>query len=143
LITKDSETADDIAVPAFVAEQLDNVLCGYHLAIIRPNKTLLLGEFLSKLFQLHIYRYYFFTLANGVTRFGLTTESTAKALIPIPSLDEQKKIATVLSQYDHEIDLLQKKVECLIMQKKGIMQKLLIGEIRTIKNEELKTKCER
>ncbi len=36
LITKDSETPDDIGIPALVAEELDNTLCGYHLALIRP-----------------------------------------------------------------------------------------------------------
>jgi type I restriction enzyme, S subunit len=41
LITKDSESWDDIAVPAMVAEDLGGVLCGYHLAIIRS----LLGKF--------------------------------------------------------------------------------------------------
>ena len=32
LITKDSESWNDIAVPAVVVEDLSNVLCGYHLA---------------------------------------------------------------------------------------------------------------
>ena len=39
LITKDSETPDDIAVPALVNDTLENVLCGYHLAILRPRNN--------------------------------------------------------------------------------------------------------
>ena len=35
LVTKDSETWTDIAVPALVDEDLAGVLCGYHLALIR------------------------------------------------------------------------------------------------------------
>src|SRR6202040_4188005 len=35
LITKDSESWDDIAVPALVASELEGVVCGYHLAIVR------------------------------------------------------------------------------------------------------------
>ncbi|QTA84850.1 restriction endonuclease subunit S [Desulfonema magnum] len=130
IITKDSETPDDIAVPAFVSEKLKNVLCGYHLALIRPDRKVLLGEYLSKLFQLQIYRYYFFTLANGVTRFGLTTQATLQSLIPLPSIAEQKKIAAILTACDKEIDLLSQKLEALKQQKKGLMQKLLTGEIR-------------
>jgi len=130
IITKDSETPDDIAVPAFVSEKLDNVLCGYHLALIRPDRKILLGEYLSKLFQLQTYRYYFFTLANGVTRFGLTTQATLQSLIPLPSITEQRKIATVLTTCDKEIDLLSQKLEALKQQKKGLMQKLLTGQIR-------------
>lgn len=91
IITKDSETADDIAVPAFVVEKLDNVLCGYHLALIRPNSSVLLGEYLSKFFQLHTVRHYFSTLANGVTRFGLTTQTTLRAQVPLPPLSPNKK----------------------------------------------------
>jgi type I restriction enzyme S subunit len=35
LATKDSETPDDIAVPAYVQEDFDNVICGYHLTHIK------------------------------------------------------------------------------------------------------------
>ena len=37
IITKNSETADDIAVPSVVAEELNNVLCGYHLALLQSD----------------------------------------------------------------------------------------------------------
>src|SRR2546425_564642 len=36
LITKDSETPDDIGIPSLVVEELDRVICGYHLALLRP-----------------------------------------------------------------------------------------------------------
>lgn len=36
LITKDSEDPSDIAVPALVEETAPDLLCGYHLAIVRP-----------------------------------------------------------------------------------------------------------
>lgn len=50
--------------------------------------------------------------------------------IPYPPIDEQQKIAKVLSNCDEEIKLLDKKLEMLKQQKKGLMQKLLTGEIR-------------
>ena len=37
MITKDSETPDDIGVPSVVTEKLDNAICGYHLALLKPN----------------------------------------------------------------------------------------------------------
>src|SRR5688500_15184435 len=43
LITKDSESWNDIAVPAVVVEDLD-VVCGYHLALLRPDPDLLDGR---------------------------------------------------------------------------------------------------
>lgn len=51
-------------------------------------------------------------------------------VVSIPSVDEQKKIAVVLNGIDKEIELLGKKLECLKTQKKGLMQKLLTGQIR-------------
>lgn len=50
--------------------------------------------------------------------------------IPCPPLPEQKAIADVLSNADEEIDLLTKKLSLLREQKKGLMQKLLTGQIR-------------
>ena len=50
--------------------------------------------------------------------------------IPYPPLAEQQKIAKVLNNCDEEIKLLDKKLAALKQQKKGLMQKLLTGEIR-------------
>ena len=46
IITKDSETPDDIAVPAYVNDDLEGVVCGYHLTLLKP-KPETSGEFLS------------------------------------------------------------------------------------------------
>ena len=48
-----------------------------------------------------------------------------------PLLNEQQKIAEVLTACDDEINLLNLKLENLKKQKQGLMQKLLKGEIRT------------
>lgn len=50
--------------------------------------------------------------------------------IKLPTLAEQKKIAQVLSACDKEIELLKSKFQYLKTQKKGLMQRLLNGEVR-------------
>ena len=50
--------------------------------------------------------------------------------IPYPPVVEQQKIAEILNSCDEEIKLLDKKLAALKQQKKGLMQKLLTGEIR-------------
>jgi len=130
IITKDSETPGDIAISALVTEGLDGVLCGYHLAIVRPKATLIDGAFLNFLFSLPKVRYYFFTLANGATRFGLSVGAINKAHFRIPTLEEQKRIAKVLTGANHEIEILQQKLKHLKQEKKALMQQLLTGKRR-------------
>lgn len=50
--------------------------------------------------------------------------------IPVPSLDEQKKIASILSSVDTQIEEYQNKKSKLEELKKGLMQQLLTGKIR-------------
>lgn len=50
--------------------------------------------------------------------------------IPYPPLEEQEKIGKILNCYDKEIKILNSKLEKLKEQKKGLMQKLLTGQIR-------------
>jgi len=130
VITKDSETPGDIAVPAFVSEILNGVVCGYHLAIIRPKRNLADGAYLNKLISMPKIRYYFFTLATGATRFGLSIGGIKKACFYLPPLEEQQKIASVLSAADKEIENFQQKFGYLKQEKKALMQQLLTGKRR-------------
>ncbi len=132
IITKDSETPGDIAIPALVSEDLGGVVCGYHLAIIRPNKKSLEGAYLNYLLSMQKTRYYFFTLANGATRFGLSIGSINNAHFNLPPLKEQQKIATVLTNADKEIELLEQQLADLQQEKKALMQVLLTGKVRVL-----------
>ena len=51
-------------------------------------------------------------------------------ILAIPTLEEQKKIATVLTTADREIELLQTQLESLKQEKKALMQQLLTGKRR-------------
>ena len=130
IITKDSETQDDIAVSAIVREEVPNLICGYHLAIIRSKDNRLSSEYLNKLFDAQTIRHYFATLANGVTRFGLTSNAVNNALIPLPPLHEQKKIAEILSTWDEAIEQTRKLIDAKKHRKKALMQQLLTGKKR-------------
>ncbi|ELE2988905.1 restriction endonuclease subunit S [Escherichia coli] len=50
--------------------------------------------------------------------------------LPYPEIEEQQKIATVLSAADDEIATLEKKLACLRDEKKALMQQLLTGKRR-------------
>lgn len=114
LITKDSEAWNDIAVPAYVSADMPGVLCGYHLAHIRPNTEKLDGAFLSRAFSAEGIREQFHIAANGITRYGLPNRAIAGAFFPIPPLDEQCAIAAFLERETIKIDELIKKKTRLI-----------------------------
>lgn len=100
VITKDSEEASDIGVAACVIEEVDNLICGYHLAIIRPDKKKVDPTFLSALFSLHGTRKHFAAHANGVTRFGLQIKTIEYLLVNLPPLAEQQEIAKLILSAD-------------------------------------------
>ncbi|MBD8514283.1 restriction endonuclease subunit S [Photobacterium sp. CAU 1568] len=50
--------------------------------------------------------------------------------VPLPPLEEQQRIAVVLSTADQEISALQQKLEALKQEKKALMQQLLTGKRR-------------
>jgi type I restriction enzyme, S subunit len=104
LATKDSETPDDIAVSAYVEEDFDNVICGYHLTHIKPNNKNLIGLFLFRLLQSKNYCQYFTTLARGVTRYALNTSSFSEMPTIVPPVKEQTAIANYLNTKTTEID---------------------------------------
>ena len=130
IITKDSETPDDIAVSAYVSEHLKNVLCGYHLALIRSDKKKLSGAYLAHLFELDDIQHRYYQLANGSTRFGLTSDAVLESSIPVPPLREQKKIASILTSMDTQIQKRERKLEQTQFLKKSLMQDLLTGKVR-------------
>jgi type I restriction enzyme S subunit len=113
LITKDSESWTDIAVPALIAEDLPGVLCGYHLAHIRP-RTQALGPFLSRAFSAVGPRDQFQVASNGITRFGLGGDAIRAGLFAVPPEPEQRAIAAFLDRETARIDALVPKKERLI-----------------------------
>ncbi|MBX6330922.1 MAG: restriction endonuclease subunit S [Gemmatimonadaceae bacterium] len=113
LITKDSESWTDIAVPAVVSEDLPDVLCGYHLAHIRPADGIV-GAFLSRAFSAVGPRDQFHVAANGITRFGLGGDAIRVGVFAMPPEPEQRAIAAFLDRETARIDALVAKKERLI-----------------------------
>jgi type I restriction enzyme M protein len=96
VFTKDSETADDIAVPAYVAEDLPGVVCGYHLSLATPRPGMADGRFLYWALQALPVASQFEVAATGVTRFGLRQSSIKDVIFPAPELADQDRIADFL-----------------------------------------------
>lgn len=106
VITKDSETPDDIGVPAFVAEAAPDLVCGYHLSIVRPHERVTDPRFLFWLLASDVARAQWGVLATGVTRVGLKTGDIARLQVPLPPVRQQRAIADYLDRETAQIDIL-------------------------------------
>lgn len=84
IITKDSEEWSDIAIPSFITKDFNNVICGYHLALLRPKSRDLYGKYLFRGLQSKPINTQFMVSANGITRFGLGLNSISSAYIILP-----------------------------------------------------------
>lgn len=126
LVTKDSEDPNDIAVPAIVEETSPDLICGYHLAIIRPGQNVD-GWYLKHWFDLPQTRYYFACHANGATRFGLTVSSIDGAIVRIPRLRRQRKLASIISLWDAAIRAASRRASDLGRQQEELARMLIGG----------------
>lgn len=113
IITKDSETADDIAIATHVPEDLPGVICGYHLTLVRPESSSS-GAFIKRLFDSTYARQALGVRANGLTRVGLGQYALDNVEFPLPPLDEQTAIADFLDVETAKIDGLIAEQERLI-----------------------------
>ena len=105
VITKDSEDPADIGIPALVSEPLDNVVCGYHLTILRAKATDV-ARYLHRAIQSHPTRGHFFVESPGITRFGLNQDAIGDLVISVPPTSERKCIADYINHQATQIDQL-------------------------------------
>ena len=64
------------------------------------------------------------------TQKNLNTKLVGSEVVPLPSLEEQQRIATILSAVDKKIEKEEQYKSQLEKLKKGLMQDLLTGKVR-------------
>jgi type I restriction enzyme S subunit len=121
LITKDSETPYDIGISTVVIDEIEGLVCGYHLALIKPVSTIVDSIFLCKQLACNESARYFSRYAAGSTRYGLSNKAIANVSISLPPLLSQQKIARILKTVDRTIE----KTEALIDKYQQIKQGLM------------------
>ena len=130
VITKDSETADDIAIPALVVEDLGGVVLGYHNALVRPDTTTVDPRFLFWTLMARQSAGFFETKARGVTRVGLRADDIATLPVPVPSLEVQRRVADVLdaetARMDTLIDRTRRASRLLDLRARGRREELIV-----------------
>lgn len=104
-ITKDSETRNDIGIPTYFADDFTDVVLGYHCALIKPDETILEGKYLNVVLHTEYAKRYFEANASGSgQRYTLTNEIIAGFPVPLPTIEEQRKIGNLFSTIDKKIE---------------------------------------
>ncbi len=121
IITKDSEDPKDIGIPSLVLEDLDDVVCGYHLTVINtyePN----MSEFVYRLIQAHSTKAHFFVESPGITRYGLDQDAIGDIPVCVPPEEERLSIINRINWEVNRIDtLITKKTRFIELIKEKIL----------------------
>ena len=133
IVTKDSESWDDIAIPAYVLETENKLICGYHLAQIRSDSRVLNGKFLFWMLSGNSFNYQFKIEATGITRYGLSNYGLSNSLIVLPPVEEQDEIGKYLEQKTKQlagqIEREQKSIELLKEYRTSLISEVVTGKI--------------
>lgn len=105
-LTKDSETRDDIGIPTYIADDFDNVILGYHNALITSKQGILDGKYLNALLHTDYAKKYFaFNASGSGQRYALSVDILNSLPVYLSSIEEQERIGNIFSAIDRKIEL--------------------------------------
>ena len=129
--TTSSETPEEVGMSSVLLEEVSEVFLNSFCFGFRLNNfETLIPKYARYLFRSEHVRRQISTLGQGATRYNLSKRQLIKLELKLPCVEEQQKIAAVLSAADAEISTLEKKLACLKDEKKALMQQLLTGKRR-------------
>jgi len=97
-------------------------------------------DYLDHLRKTHRWGHYVNSGGSGSVRMRTYYDDLAAMKFPIPEMDEQREILRVLNAARDEITKIAKQIDLLTHQKRGLMQKLLIGEWRVTVDQQTATR---
>ena len=130
-----SDTAEDETVGRVCEVQNvgnKKILAGLHTMLIRPHDKLFAPYFLGYYLNSEAYHKQLIPLIQGIKVCSIGKVAVQNTVLTIPSLEEQRIIASVLVKADKEIELAKEKLANLQSQKRGLMQQLLTGKKRVV-----------
>lgn len=114
--------------------------------VVSPAYTVVVADvsrisphFAAHLFKSERLKFEFERYSQGITSdtWNLKFPAFSRVSVPIPPLADQARMNDLLHEMHSEIALLDRELELLRTQKRGLMQKLLTGEVRvTLRDEE-------
>lgn len=131
LFTMSSETPNEVGMASAFLEKgwnpyLNSFCCGFRF----NSSNCISPKFSRYLFRSFLVREKISYFAQGSTRYNLSKENLKKVMIPVPTIEEQEKIAEILIHFDDTVELHNLRMLKLQSLKKGLMEDLLTGKVR-------------
>jgi len=131
VFTKDSETSDDIGIPAYVDLAPHSTVLGYHCCLARPIS--IDGSYLYWALTSRYVRQQFAVLATGVTRLGLKMDALKTVRLPVAQRLLQSGLANDFWQMAEQVDALSmlgnKSLRNLEERKRAVITAAVTGEL--------------
>lgn len=108
----------------------NKIVGGLHTFVLRDNKNKTNKYYRQYIFSNPEIKNRLRKIATDVSVFGVSKTNLAKLKLLIPPLPEQNRIVEVLESWDGYLEKLGRKIEAKKNIKKGLMRKLLGGEMR-------------
>jgi len=125
LFTPSSETPDDIGHSAVVVDALPDTVHSYHTVRLRVRDDAELDlRFRGWVANNEVVRRYLAQCATGSTRYTLSLGRLGSAIVALPPLAQQKRIAEILSTVDEAIEETEKLIAKHQQIKSGLMHDL-------------------
>ena len=105
------------------------VVPGLHTIALRPNPEMIHYGFLGFLLSSEEIRNAMRRVSQGASVKGLSKSEVAKLEILLPTKAEQEQITTALDYTEDQITNTTKSIATHLLQKRGLMQRLLEGEV--------------
>lgn len=108
----------------------NKIISGLHTLMLRPKGNDLIDGFKGYLFSGEYVRNSLLRIVTGIKVYSIAKAMLAKVNLPIPSIQEQKEITSVLSKVDKAIASVQNSIAAAERLKKSLMQNLLTGRMK-------------
>jgi type I restriction enzyme S subunit len=131
IVADASEDYEDIGKSVEVINaDSKKVVAGLHTHALRDKNNFFVNRYRGYVLYEHTVKKNIKKIATGISVLGISKSNLSKIKIKLPPKPEQQKIAQLLTLTDKEIELLKEELEALKEQKRGLMQRLLTGEVR-------------
>jgi len=127
LFTISSETPEEVGISAvYLGNEKELYLNSFCLGFRLDNFNTLLPEYLPYLFSSQSFRKFIFPFAQGSTRYNLSRTDLMKRKFCIPDIENQRKIATLLSNLSNKLKIEKTLLLSYKQQKSFLLQNMFI-----------------